>query len=156
MGRVRGRAALEGMADLGTGPAGGPSRMQPRIADPVSRNGIEQPFGRGQQRRDLVRHLKQVMFTLLEDFPYPQPPVQPLPCLGIDLGAKAGKDLNLFELRVREPEIPRHSAKGRQLRLAANAADRGADVDGRQPALFEQRGAQVDLPVRDGYEVRGD
>ncbi len=70
--------------------------------------------------------------------------------------AEPRKGLELLELRVGEPEIAGDRAVGRQLRLAADARDRPADVDRRQLAFLEQRRRQVDLPVGDRDQVGRD
>ena len=71
----------------------------------------------------------------------------------IQARAEPGKGLEFLELRVGELEIARHGAVGRALRLAADARNGFADIDGGQHAQFKQRRREIDLPVRDGDQV---
>ena len=71
----------------------------------------------------------------------------------IEPGAELGEGFQLLELRVRELEIARHRSVGRPLRLAANARNGFADIDGGKNAQFEQRRREIDLTVRDGDEI---
>ena len=57
----------------------------------------------------------------------------------IEPRTKARKRLQFLELRVGEFEVARHRAVGRPLRLATDAGNGFADIDGRQYAQFEQR-----------------
>ena len=74
----------------------------------------------------------------------------------VEAGAEAGEGLELLELRIGQLEVAGHGAEGRQLRLAADARDRPADVHRRQHAELEQRGRQVDLAVGDRDQVGRD
>ena len=70
--------------------------------------------------------------------------------------AEAGEQLQFEKLRVVQPEHRGRVAQRRRLRLAADAADAGADIDRRLLAGMEQPGIEHKLAVGDRNQIGRD
>ena len=70
--------------------------------------------------------------------------------------AEAGEHLKLEELRIFETKPAGHFPQCRRLSLAAYPAHAEAGVDSRALVCSEEPGIKVELPVRDGDQIRRD
>src|SRR6056297_1359468 len=117
---------------------------------------VEQPFGCRKKHRDLFGDREMVVFLLRQHGPDTLPARELGPRFLVELRAEAGEAFQLLELRITQPQVARDRAEGGQLRLATDAADRGADVDCREMPLLEEIRRQIDLPVGDRDQVGRD
>src|SRR6056297_3506899 len=127
-----------------------------RTGDIVRVQIVEKTFGRREQHGDLLGDREMIVLVLGEDRTNTSTAGELGAGFRVELRAEPREALELLELRVGEPQAAGHGAERWQLRLAAHAADRGADVDRRQMPLLEEIGREIYLPVGDRDQVRRD
>ena len=112
--------------------------------------------GAGEDDDDLFFHRQRRELVLLEQLGQARAAVELRQRGLVEVGAELCKGSQLAVLRQLQPQRACHLLHGLNLGVAAHAADRKADVDGRADAAVEEVGFQINLAVGDGDDVGGD
>src|SRR4051794_14766725 len=126
------------------------------LGDAVDVDAVEVALGRGVDLQDLVLRRERAALLLVERRHQALAAGQRLLGVGVEVGAELGEGLQLAVLREVQPQAPGNPLHRLDLRVAAHARDRDADVDGRAHARVEQARLQEDLAVGDRDDVRRD
>ena len=106
--------------------------------------------------QDLFFDRQGLILGLFENFGEPLAAIQLLLRGLVQLRTKQRERGQVAILRKFQPKRTRHLSHGLDLRAAANAAHRKADIDGRAHVGVEQIGLQEDLAVGNGNDVGRD
>ena len=134
------------------GTRGAPPRTAGR---PRRGRSSRKPFVPAKTRRSALDVHRDVL-VLLEDLDEALAAVELRLRRLVEVGAELREGRELAELREVEAERAGDRAHGLDLRGAADARHRDADVDGGAHARVEEVGLEEDLPVRDRDDVRRD
>ena len=122
----------------------------------VDVDAVDEAVGGGVDDGDLVLDRQRRALALVERLHEPLAAGQRALGLGIEVGAELGEGLEVAVLRQLDLQLAGHLAHRRDLRVAAHARHRDADVDGRAHAGVEEAGLEEDLPVGDRDDVGRD
>ena len=133
-------------------------RDQPlvELRDAVDRDAIEEAVGRGVDHDDLLLDGHRRALVLVERLDEPLPAGERRLRVGVEVRAELGERLEVAVLRELELQPPGDLLHRLDLRVAADARHRDADVDGRPHAREEELRLEEDLPVGDRDDVRRD
>ena len=125
-------------------------------ADLVDRHIIHVALGGRIDGEDLIHDVHRLVLGLLEQFDEAVAAIYLALRNRIQFSAELRKRLQFAERRQVQAQRAGDLLHGLDLRVAADAAHRDADVDGRAHARVKEVRLQVDLPVGDGDHVGRD
>src|SRR4051812_40777814 len=144
---------LEQVADLGVRPL---AQRVEVLGDAVDVDAVQVAVGRGVDLDDLVLGRQRAALLLVERLHQALAAGQRLLRVGVEVGAELREGLELAVLRQVEAQAAGDLLHRLDLRVAADARHRDADVDGGADARVEEAGLEEDLPVGDRDDVGRD
>ena len=149
-------AGLFNLADrIGAVPVQCAREVRAEFGDGVRRERVQHAGLQRKNQRHLVGEPQRRVLGLIEDRTNARSARQPFPDARIRHAAEAREHLEFQELRIVEPQRVRGGSQRPRLRLAADAADARADVDGWFAPFVEEPGIQHDLTVGDRDQIGG-
>ena len=133
-------------------------RVQLALVAPerLDRQVVGEAAGHGEEDEDLLLDRQRLVLPLLEQLGHARAARQLLLGRLVEVGAELRERRQLAVLRELEAQLAGDLLHRRDLRGAADAADRDADVDGRALPREEQVALEEDLPVGDRDDVGRD
>src|SRR4051794_7114908 len=126
------------------------------LADAVDADAVEVAVGGGVDDRDLVLDRHRLALVLVQRLDQPLAAGQRALGVGVEVRAELREGLEVAVLGQLDLELAGHLPQRRDLRVAAHARHRDADVDGRAHARVEEVRLEEDLAVGDRDDVRRD